>query len=175
MSPRISAGLVMYRIRNNILEVFLAHPGGPLYQKKDKGYWTIPKGEPPENEDLLEAAKREFEEETGIKPQGPFIELGCIRQKGGKIVYAWAFHGDHDESQAVKSNTFEMEWPPGSGQIRSFPEVDKAAFFSLPEAREKLKESQWPLIERLITVLGNAGLSAVVRPFKNTNEQATHR
>ncbi len=140
----------MYRIRDGSLEVFLAHPGGPLFQKKDEGYWTIPKGELPQDESLLEGAMREFEEETGIKPQGPFIELGSIRQKGGKVVYAWAFQGDYDASRPIVSNRFEMQWPPGSGQIRSFPEVDKAQFFSIKEAKSKLRESQWPLIERLI-------------------------
>ncbi len=140
----------MYRIRDGSLEIFLAHPGGPLYQNKDEGYWTIPKGEPPENEPLPDAARREFEEETGIKPRGPFIELGSIRQKGGKLVHAWAFQGDREVSRPIRSNTFEMQWPPGSGQIRSFPEVDRAQFFSLIEAKKKLKASQWPLIERLI-------------------------
>lgn len=161
----ISAGLVMFRIRDGVLQIFLAHPGGPLFQNRDDGYWTIPKGEPPssqspEDESLLQTAMREFEEETGIKPSGPFIELGSIRQKGGKIVYGWAFQGDHDDAQAVRSNTFELQWPPGSGRIQSFPEVDKAQFFPLNEGKEKLKEAQWPLIERLIGILNSsAGLS----------------
>jgi len=126
-----------------------------LYQSKDDGYWTIPKGEPPEGEPLLAAAVREFEEETGIRPREPFIDLGSIRQKGGKIVWAWAFQGDHDGSTPVRSNLFEMQWPPGSGRIQSFPEVDKAQFFSPAEAKIKLKEAQWPLIERLIASLGS--------------------
>ena len=146
----------MYRIEDGFLQVFLAHPGGPLYQNKDDGYWTIPKGEPPEGEPLLAAAVREFEEETGIKPREPFIDLGLIRQKGGKVVYGWAFEGDHDDSQPVRSNTFEMQWPPGSGHTRRFPEVDRAQFFSPDEARKKLKEAQWPLVERLITWLGDS-------------------
>jgi predicted NUDIX family NTP pyrophosphohydrolase len=154
MPQRLSAGLVMYRIRNGNLQVFLAHPGGPLFQNKDDGYWTIPKGEPPENEPLLDAAVREFEEETGIQSREPFIDLGSIRQKGGKIVYGWAFEGDDDGFQPIRSNTFEMQWPPGSGRIQSFPEVDRAQFFSLPEARKKLKAAQWSLIERLIANLG---------------------
>lgn len=120
-----------------------------MYQKKDEGYWTIPKGEPPAGEDLHDAAVREFEEETGIKPHGPYLELGSIVQKGGKVVYGWAFAGDHDPSQPVRSNLFEMQWPPGSGRIQSFPEVDRAQFFPLCEGKKKLKNTQWPLVERL--------------------------
>ncbi|HTY62483.1 MAG TPA: NUDIX domain-containing protein [Acidobacteriota bacterium] len=149
MRSRVSAGLLMYRFRDGELQVFLAHPGGPLYQKKDEGYWTIPKGEPPAGEDLHDAAVREFEEETGIKPHGPYLELGSIVQKGGKVVYGWAFAGDHDPSQPVRSNLFEMQWPPGSGRIQSFPEVDRAQFFPLCEGKKKLKNTQWPLVERL--------------------------
>lgn len=153
MPPRMSAGLLMYRLKNGLLQIFLAHPGGPLYRNRDEGHWTIPKGEPPENEPLLETAVREFREETGIKPHGPYIELGSIRQKGGKTVHAWAFDCDQDPVQFSHSNTFEMEWPPKSGHIQSFREVDRAQFFSLNEARKKLKEAQWPLVERLATIL----------------------
>jgi predicted NUDIX family NTP pyrophosphohydrolase len=155
MPSRVSAGLLMYRIKEGLLQIFLAHPGGPLYQNKDEGHWTIPKGEPPENENLQDTAIREFEEETGIKPQGPFIELGSIRQKGGKVVYGWAFEGDHDPLQPIRSNTFEMQWPPGSGRMQSFPEVDRAQFFSLSEGRKKLRDAQWALVERLAAILGN--------------------
>jgi predicted NUDIX family NTP pyrophosphohydrolase len=151
----MSAGLIMYRFRNGNLDIFLAHPGGPLYRSKDDGHWSIPKGEPPEGEPLLQAAVREFEEETGIKPHGDFIELGSIRQKGGKTVHAWAFEGSPDESQSIHSNTFEMEWPPGSGCFQNFPEVDRACFFTLSEGRRKLKEAQWPLVERLVKILGS--------------------
>jgi len=143
----------MYRFRGGDLQIFLAHPGGPLYQNKDEGYWTIPKGEPPEGEALLDAAIREFEEETGIKPAGQYIDLGSIRQKGGKTVYGWAFEGDHDPSQPTRSNTFEMQWPPHSGRIQNFPEVDRAQFFSLDEGRKKIKDTQWALVERLIALL----------------------
>lgn len=143
----------MYRFRDGVLRVFLAHPGGPLYRNKDEGYWTIPKGEPPDGESLLDAAVREFEEETGIKPHGTYLELGSIRQKGGKIVHAWAFEGAHDESLPISSNTFEMEWPPHSGKRQLFPEVDQACFFSTSEAKAKLKDAQWPLVERLISIL----------------------
>jgi len=143
----------MYRIQDGELQVFLAHPGGPLYRNKDDGYWTIPKGEPLEGEALIDAATREFEEETGLKPGQPLQELGSIRQKGGKIVHAWTFEGDWDDSQPIQSNSFEMEWPPRSGKIASFPEVDRAAFFSLADAKKKIKEAQWPLVERLKTIL----------------------
>jgi len=153
MPPRISAGLLMFRFRNGTLQVFLAHPGGPLFQNKDDGYWTIPKGEPPSDESLIDTALREFEEETGIKPHGPYLELGSIRQKGGKVVHAWAFEGDCDESRPISSNTFEMQWPPRSGRFRDFPEVDQARFFSPADARNKLKDTQWPLVERLIELL----------------------
>src|SRR5271157_1357781 len=109
MPPKISAGLLMYRFNDGILQVFLAHPGGPLFRNKDDGHWTIPKGEASGGESLLNAAIREFEEETAIKPSGNYLELGFIRQKGGKIVHAWAYEGDYDESQPIRSNTFEME------------------------------------------------------------------
>jgi predicted NUDIX family NTP pyrophosphohydrolase len=153
MKSRVSAGLLMYRVREGDLQIFLAHPGGPLFQKKDEGYWTIPKGEPPAGEKLQDAAVREFEEETGIKPRGPYVELGSITQKGGKVVHGWAFERDCDSSQPIRSNLFEMEWPPGSGRNQSFPEVDRAEFFSLPEGKKKLKDAQWPLVERLVSTL----------------------
>ena len=142
----------MYRRRNGRLEFFLAHPGGPFTRLKDEGHWTIPKGEPDTDEALLEVAKREFKEETGIEPHGPYIELGSIRQKGGKLVFAWAFEGDCDGP--VCSNTFKMEWPPKSGKQCDFPEVDRAEFFPLAEARKKIKETQFPLLERLTAALG---------------------
>jgi predicted NUDIX family NTP pyrophosphohydrolase len=157
MPPKVSAGLLMYRFKDEALQIFLAHPGGPLFRNKDGGHWTIPKGEPPQGEPLLDAAIREFEEETGIKPHGSYLELGSIRQKGGKTVHAWAFEGDRDESQPIHSNTFEMEWPPRSGKKQEFPEVDQARFFPLPEAKTRLKDTQWPLVERLIAILESAG------------------
>jgi predicted NUDIX family NTP pyrophosphohydrolase len=153
MATRLSAGLLMYRIKSENLEIFLAHPGGPLYQKKDEGYWTIPKGEPPAGESLLDAAIREFHEETGMEPHGPYLELGSITQKGGKVVHGWAFEGDYDSAQPIQSNYFEMQWPPKSGRFQSFPEVDQARFFTLAEGKRKLKDTQWPLVERLITRL----------------------
>lgn len=145
---RLSAGLLMYRIRDSRIEVLLAHPGGPFFVNKDDGAWTIPKGEPDTDEDLLLTAQREFEEETGIKPAAPFIPLQPIKQKGGKIVHAWAFEGDCDPS-AIKSNTFTMEWPPKSGKQQEFPEMDRAEWFDLPTARTMIKAGQEALIEEL--------------------------
>jgi predicted NUDIX family NTP pyrophosphohydrolase len=154
MRSRVSAGLVLFRQRDG-LEVFIAHPGGPLFAHKDDGHWSIPKGEVEPGEDLLATAIREFEEEIGlaIDPQSNFLPLGTIQQKGGKIVHAWGVSGDWDESHAVRSNTFAIEWPPGSGQMREFPEVDRAGFFPVTEAKRKLKSTQIPLIERLEEVL----------------------
>jgi predicted NUDIX family NTP pyrophosphohydrolase len=153
--PRVSAGLVMYRVRDGQIEVFLAHPGGPFFAKKDEGHWTIPKGEPDEGEELLKTAQREFEEEVGLKPAGPYSELGTIQQKGGKIVYAWAFAGDWPGGREHQCNTFSTEWPLGSGRFKSFPEIDKVCFFPIPEARKKLKETQLPFLDRLVERLKN--------------------
>lgn len=150
--PRLSAGLLMYRIKDGGVEVLLAHPGGPFFRNKDERAWTIPKGEPDGDEDLLLAAQREFEEETGIKPTGPFVPMKPIKQKGGKIVHAWAFEGDCDP-KAVRSNTFLMEWPPKSGRQAEFPEIDRAEFFDLKAATAKIKAGQEALLEELQTVL----------------------
>jgi predicted NUDIX family NTP pyrophosphohydrolase len=148
MPTRISAGLLMYRIRGGAMEVLLAHPGGPFFKNKDDGAWTIPKGEVEKDEDLLATAMREFTEETGIVPAGPFLPLMPIRQKGGKIVHAWGFEGDCDPATIV-SNTFTMEWPPKTGRMVEFPEVDRTRFFVVAEAKRKIKEAQIPLIEEL--------------------------
>jgi predicted NUDIX family NTP pyrophosphohydrolase len=150
--PRVSAGLLMYRFKDDTMEVLLAHPGGPFFQKKDDGAWSIPKGEPEPGEDLLAAAQREFEEETGLKPAGTFLPLKPIQQKGGKVVHAWAFQGDCDPN-AIRSNTFTMEWPPRSGRQAEFPEIDRAEFFDLSTARKKIKAGQEALIEELASVL----------------------
>ncbi|PYJ02857.1 MAG: NUDIX hydrolase [Verrucomicrobia bacterium] len=146
---KVSAGLLMYRMRSGELEFLLVHPGGPLWKNKDAGVWSIPKGEIELGEDPLAAAKREFAEELGFQPQGNFIELTPIKQKSGKIVRAWAFAGDCDPSQ-IKSNTFTMEWPPGSGRLSQFPEVDRAAFLRLTEAKEKIIPAQIALLEELV-------------------------
>ena len=145
--PRTSAGLLMFRTKEG-LEVLLAHPGGPYFVNKDGGAWSIPKGEPEPDEELLVTAQREFEEETGLKPTGPFIPLKPIQQKGGKIVHAWAFEGDCDPA-TLKSNTFTMEWPPHSGRQQEFPEIDRAEFFDLAMARRKIKAGQESLIDEL--------------------------
>jgi predicted NUDIX family NTP pyrophosphohydrolase len=149
MPSKISAGLLMYYYKGKNLKIFLVHPGGPFFAKKDEGYWGIPKGLVNEGEDLLDAAKREFEEETGIKPSGEFFELGSITQKGGKVVYAWAFSCDSDIIKEIKCNTFEIEWPPKSGKTENFPEVDRGEFFSEETARKKIYSFQEILIDRL--------------------------
>jgi predicted NUDIX family NTP pyrophosphohydrolase len=138
----------MYRRRQGGLEVFLVHPGGPFWAKKDLGSWSIPKGEYPDSEDPLEAAKREFFEETGLVPQGRFTSLGQVKQPGGKIVTAWAFEGDADPAH-LKSNTFEMEWPPRSGRGIEVPEVDRAGWFTMEAAREKILSGQRPFLNAL--------------------------
>jgi predicted NUDIX family NTP pyrophosphohydrolase len=146
--PKRSAGLLMYRRVTDELEVFLVHPGGPLWAKKDKGAWTIPKGEYDQDENPLVAARREFEEETRFQTTGEFLDLGSIRQKGGKIVTAWAFHGDCDPAQMI-SNTCEIEWPPRSGRRLEIPEVDRGRWFTIEEARKYIREEQWPLLNNL--------------------------
>ncbi len=143
-----SAGLLMYRRKKGRLEVLLVHPGGPIWAKKDAGVWSIPKGEISPGEEELATAQREFEEETGVRPEGPFIELGEITQKSGKVVRAWAFEGEVDP-RTLRSNTFTMEWPPRSGRKQEFPEVDRAEFFSLEEARKKINPAQAPLLDAL--------------------------
>ncbi len=150
--PRIAAGLVMYRRSQGEVQVLLAHPGGPLWARKDEGVWTIPKGEPNEGEDLLAAAEREFAEETGIEARGPFVSLGQIVQKGGKVVHAWAFEGDCDPT-TLRSNHFRMEWPPKSGRWREFLEIDRADFFPIEAARRKLRAEQAPLLDALLRQL----------------------
>lgn len=150
--PRVSAGLLMYRIRNGELQVLLAHPGGPFFAKQDAGAWSIPKGEIGVGEELLSAARREFEEETGFKPSPPFIELSPIRQKGGKVVHAWSFAGDCDPAQ-LRSNTFTLKWPPHSGRAQEFSEIDRAGWFDLDEAKRKIKAAQIPLLDELSRLL----------------------
>jgi len=143
----------MYRFRNGELQVLLVHPGGPYWVGKDAGAWFIPKGELAVGEEALAAAEREFEEETKVKPRGPFISLGSVRHKSGKIVQVWGFEGDCDAT-AISSNTFKMEWPPRSGQTQEFPEVDRAGFFSLEEARKKIHPAEFEILLRLRTPEG---------------------
>jgi len=153
---KISAGVLMYRRKSGKMEVFLVHPGGPFWAKKDEGAWTIPKGECADGEDLQPAALRELKEETGIEPTGELRPLGSVKQKGGKVVHAWAFEGDYDASQPVRSNTFTMEWPPRSGRQQEFPEIDRAAWFDLETAKRKLNPAQGEFVERLKSVVPSA-------------------
>ena len=138
----------MYRVRNDRLEVLLVHLGGPFWAKKDAGAWFIPKGEIDPGEDEFAAAKREFREETGIEAGSEFIALGTVRHRGGKIVHAWAFQGDCDPA-SIRSNTFVLEWPPRSGKRQEFPEVDRAEFMSVEQARVKMSAAEFELVERL--------------------------
>ena len=148
---RRSAGILLYRGSPAGIEVFLVHPGGPFWAKRDSGAWSIPKGESDGDEDLLEAAKREFTEETGARVEGEFIELAPVRQPSGKVVHVWAVEGDVDAT-TITSNTFSMEWPPKSGVTREFPEVDRAGWFALADARGKLVTGQVPLLDQLIGI-----------------------
>jgi len=143
---KTSAGLLMYRHRAGELQFLLVHPGGPFFRNKDEGAWTIPKGELEENEDGLDAAKREFAEETGERPEGRFIGLPEVRQKGGKRIRAWAVEGDLDPTR-IKSNCFSMEWPPRSGQMQEFPEIDRAEWFNAEMAKSKINPAQRLLLE----------------------------
>ena len=147
-----SAGILLYRITNNQLQVFLVHPGGPFFKNKDEGSWSIPKGEFLNDEDALTAARREFEEETGSTIDGNFISLGSIKQKSGKIVYAWAVEGEIDH-QNIFSNTCEVEWPPRSGKQITIPEVDRAEWFETPTAKQKINPAQAELIDRLASLI----------------------
>jgi predicted NUDIX family NTP pyrophosphohydrolase len=139
--PKKSAGLLMYRRRDGVLQVFLVHPGGPFWEKKDLGAWSIPKGEYIPEEDCLAAARREFHEETGLKAHGSFVPLTPLQQSSGKIIQAWAFEGDCDP-KSIKSNTFSIEWPPRSGKAQDFPEIDRGEWFDLEEAKQKIQPGQ---------------------------------
>ena len=153
---KTSAGLLMYRIRNRELEVLLAHPGGPFFARRDEGAWTIPKGEVEPNEALMDAAVREFTEETGAKPEGPFIALSPITQKSGKRVHAWAFEADWDAT-TLASNMVTLEWPPRSGEYREFPEVDRAEFFTLAVGARKINPAQRAFLDELEQHVGHPG------------------
>ena len=148
-----SAGLLLYRRREGRLEVLLVHPGGPLWAQKDAGAWSIPKGEHGPEEDPLAAARREFAEETGFTATGPFLPLTPLKQKSGKLIQAFACEGEADPGD-LTSNTFTLEWPPHSGSMKEFPEVDRAAWFPLPEAREKIHPGQGGFLEELARLLG---------------------
>jgi predicted NUDIX family NTP pyrophosphohydrolase len=150
--PKTSAGLMVYRIREGRLEIFLVHPGGPFWARKDAGAWSIPKGEFVQPEDPLEAARREFQEETGHEIDGTFLPLEPIKQAGGKAVYAWAVQGDIDPER-IQSNTFTMEWPKGSGRQKEFPEVDRAEWFEVEEARRRILPGQAAFLDELVDLL----------------------
>ena len=149
---KISAGLLLYRYRQGAPDVFLVHPGGPYWAKKDAGAWSIPKGEASTGEDLLTAAQREFQEETGLSVAGEFRALDPVRQPSGKLVHAWALEADCDAA-AIRSNSFEMEWPPRSGRNQAFPEVDRAAWYDLATARGKITKGQVGLLDQLERLL----------------------
>ena len=153
MPKVVSAGLVMYRVRDEHLEVLLAHPGGPYYAHKDEAVWSIPKGEVIVGEDLLAAAKREFAEETGLQPWGPYLALGAVKYKNHKVVHAWAFEGDFDPEMLV-SNTFELEWPRRSGNLLEIPEIDRAGWFSPVEAHQKIVAAQRRFLFDLDAIVG---------------------
>lgn len=146
-----SAGILLFRGNKDNYEILLAHPGGPFWAKKDTGSWTIPKGEFEENEDPLEAAIREFEEETGTKLSGKFLPLSSVKQKSGKVIHAWAVKGDLD-AEKIASNLFEMEWPPRSGKFTQFPEIDRAAWFTIDQAKEKIIPGQLGFIEQFLSI-----------------------
>jgi len=150
--PVSSAGLLLYRRTGSALEALLVHPGGPFWRHRDLGAWTIPKGEVAEGESLLDAARREFREETGFVIDWPAVPLGHVRLTSGKIIHAFAVEGDLDASR-VRSNTFEIEWPRGSGDRRTYPEVDRASWFDVPEARRRILPAQVPLIEHLLALV----------------------
>ena len=145
---KLSAGFLMFRQSQGTAEVLLVHPGGPFWEKKDFGSWSLPKGEYPEGQEAFDAAIREFKEETGIRPEGQFIPLGQIRQPGGKLVTAWAFEGDCDPA-TIRSNLFSMEWPKGSGRMQEFPEIDRGGWFTLAAARRKILKGQVGFLDRL--------------------------
>ena len=154
-SGRVSAGILLWRRRNDRIEVLLGHPGGPYFSRRDNGDWTVLKGEAEPGEALTAVARREFAEETGhpIQDDAVLVELGDIRQKSGKVVFAWAVEGDLDPAAAV-SNTHQMEWPPRSGRLQEFPEIDRVDWFSLRKARAKLKDAQTPFLDRLVDAIG---------------------
>jgi len=154
---KTSAGMILFRVRDAELQVLLVHPGGPFWKKKDDGAWFVPKGEVEVGEEVLDAAKREFQEETGISPRGEFLALGSVKQKSGKTIFAWAFEGDCDPAK-IKSNTFTIEWPPKSGRVAEFPEIDRADFFTLAQAKIKMHPVEFPFVERLHEILRTKGV-----------------
>ena len=170
MVKKTSAGILLYRIRSETLEVFLVHPGGPFWAKKDAGAWSIQKGEFDEGADPLETAKREFHEETGSPINGELVALAPLKQPSGKLVHAWAVQGDIDAS-SIKSNTFSMEWPPRSGKQQEFPEIDKGEWFKIPAAHEKLLPGQRGFLDELQKKLGLSPVSVPSPPVTSPAAQ----
>ncbi len=154
--PQVSAGILLYRRSPRGIEVLLVHPGGPFFVRKDKGAWSIPKGEVRLDEDLEAGARREFSEEVGSVPSGALVPIGSVRQKSGKVVHAWALEGDFDLA-GFRSNIATLEWPPRSGRTQEFPEVDRAEFFGIPEARERINAAQAEFLDRLLATVTNGG------------------
>jgi predicted NUDIX family NTP pyrophosphohydrolase len=152
MAPKTSAAILLYRRRQDEVEVLLVHPGGPFWARKDLGAWSLPKGEVAPDEAAVETARREFLEETGMAIDGRFTKLEPVKQKGGKTVLAWAVEGDFDPSR-LRSNTFSMEWPPKSGRVQAFPEVDRAEWFPVAEARNRILEAQADFLDQLVRLL----------------------
>ena len=150
MTSNIAAGLLMCRWSRDQLQFFLVHPGGPYFKSKDAGVWSIPKGIPEPGEELLAAAQREFNEETGLQSKPPFHPLGTIRQKGGKVVHGWTFAGEWNPDDGITCNTFEIEWPPRSGRFQEFPEQDRAAWMNFEEAKNHINPHQVPFLERAV-------------------------
>jgi predicted NUDIX family NTP pyrophosphohydrolase len=146
---KVSAGILLFRQTTSGVQVLLVHPGGPFFKSRDDGAWSVPKGVAGPEEDLLERARIEFQEEIGMKPNGEAVSLGSVRQKGGKTVHAWAMQGDLPEGFEPVSNTFDLEWPPRSGKMQSFPEVDRAEFFPLDQAAQKINPAQKEFLDRL--------------------------
>ncbi len=165
-----SAGVLMFRKAYSGIEVFLVHPGGPFWERKDLGAWSLPKGEYAEGEEPLLAARREFEEETGIRADGEFLLLGEVKQPSGKVVKAWAVEGDLDPAQ-VRSNLFSMEWPPKSGKTQEFPEVDRGEWFPIREATTKILKGQIGFLDRLLEIVSGAGPAAPQSPQGDLGSQ----
>lgn len=154
MKQNLAAGLLMCRHVNGGLQFFLVHPGGPFYKNKDAGVWSIPKGIPEEGEDLMQAAQREFLEETGLRSTAPFYDIGTVKQKGGKVVHGWAFRGSWDPESGITCNNFSLEWPPRSGRMMDFPEVDKARWMEYGEAVRMINPAQIPFLDRTKEMMG---------------------
>jgi predicted NUDIX family NTP pyrophosphohydrolase len=159
MNQNLAAGLLMCRISEGVVQYFLVHPGGPFYVKKDAGVWTIPKGLPEDGEDLIDTARREFFEETGLKSNPPYHDIGTVKQKGGKVVHAWTFLGDWNPEAGITCNNFTLEWPPRSGKMVEFPEMDKAKWMDYEEAKRMINPAQIPFLDRAKEMHGGTAKS----------------